>query len=92
LATSAWHVAQTSEPTKSAGFSAAAFVATAAFLFPLAAYTRLETPGNSAINAIHIKKRFIQPSAEASGRFALSSDYRQFSPVFVFTRFEMNQD
>src|ERR1035441_2948513 len=55
LATSAWHVAQTSEPTKSAGFSAAAFVATAAFLFPLAAYTRLETPDRKStrLNSSH---------------------------------------
>src|ERR1700679_4033942 len=69
LATSAWQVAQTSEPTKSPGSGAAAFCNVAACLFPLAAYPTTDNPGSNAINPIHNRKRFIQPSAEASRQF-----------------------
>src|ERR1035441_618719 len=61
LTTSAWQVAQTSEPRKSADSGAAAFCATAACLFPRAAYPALETPSSSATNAIQNTKRFIKP-------------------------------
>src|ERR1039458_6003186 len=61
LTTSAWQVAQTSEPRKSAESGAAAFCATAPCLFPLAAYPALETPSSSATNAIQNTKRFIKP-------------------------------
>jgi hypothetical protein len=66
LASSAWQVAHVSDPTKSAGFVAAVFSATAACFLALAAYSdpELKNPGSAAIKAKHKRYRFIQPSAE----------------------------
>jgi hypothetical protein len=66
LASSAWQVAHVSDPTKSAGFVAAVFSATAACFLALAAYSDpgFDIPARVAINARNKRYRFIQPSAE----------------------------